>query len=249
MTITNHPSRLPEQEPTSHTAVVLCAGDAWVRIGANWESLREIRAWGDLRNLAAERGGATLFDLADLPAGLTGVQKEAVRSIESKFFTRGGISTKIRDAFPEAFGDLVTATWDPCDPDASPSELLRVAEMEGAHVTATRYGATRSGNVHRVERSVRIHLGIISDEVVIDLLLGGWTITVTAPKPVDPTGGDPVVLAVDASAKKRVLFRAEDGNWSTFRGRAGGAWMTDDLSAIERLKPEPIAELMGGEQA
>ena len=174
---------------------------------------------------------------------------EAVRSIESKFFTRGGLAADIRDAFPEAFGDLVTATWDPCDPDASPSELLRVAEMEGAHVTATRYGATRSGNVHHVERSVRIHLGIISDEVVIDLLLGGWTITATAPKPADPTGGDPVVLAADASTKKRVLFRAEDGNWSTFRGSAEGVWMTDDLSVIERLKPETIAELMGGEQA
>ena len=249
MTITTNPSRLPEQEPTSHTAVVLCAGDAWVKTGANWESLREICAWGGLRNLAAERGGATLFDLADLTTGLTEVQKEAVRSIESKFFTRGGLAADIRDAFPEAFGDLVTATWDPCDPDASPSELLRVAEMEGAHVTATRYGATLSGNVHHVERSVRIHLGIISDEVVIDLLLGGWTITVTAPKPADPTGCDPVVLAADIYTKKHVLFRAEDGKWSNVRGATAGVLSTGSLTEIERLSAQTIAELMGGERA
>ena len=147
-------------------------------------------------------------------------------------------------------GDLVTATWDPCDPDASPSELLRVAEMEGAHVTATRYGATRSGNVHHVERSVRIHLGIISDEVVIDLLLGGWTITATAPKPADPTGGDSVVLALVADEiKKRVIFRAEDGTWAAFRGSEQGAWITSDLTEIERLSAQNIAELMGGERA
>ena len=250
MTITTNPSRLPEQEPTSTTAVVLLNGEAWLRIGIGWESrTRWLGAWGDLRDFAAEKGGATLFDLADLPTGLTEAQKEAVRSIESKFFTRGGLAADIRDAFPEAFGDLVTATWDPCDPDASPSELLRVAEMEGAHVTATRYGATRSGNVHHVERSVRIHLGIISDEVVIDLLLGGWTITATAPKPADPTGGDPVVLAADIYTNKRVLFRSEDGKWSNVRGATAGVWLADNLTGIERLSAQTIAELMGGEQA
>ena len=90
MTINENPSGLPEQEPTSPTAVVLCAGEAWVNTG-NWESLSEIRAWGDLRDLAAKRGGATLYDLADLTTGLTEVQKEAVRSIESKFLTRGAL--------------------------------------------------------------------------------------------------------------------------------------------------------------
>ena len=88
MTINENPSGLPEQEPTSTTAVVLCAEEAWVKTGADWESPREIRAWGDLRDLAAEMGGATLFDLADLPTGLTEEQKGAIRSIESKFFTR-----------------------------------------------------------------------------------------------------------------------------------------------------------------
>ena len=89
MTINENPSGLPEQEPTSPTAAVLCDGETWAKTGADWESPREIRAWGDLRDLAAERGGATLFDLADLPTGLTEVQKEAVRSIESKFLARG----------------------------------------------------------------------------------------------------------------------------------------------------------------
>ena len=254
MTITTNPSRLPEQEPTSPSAVVLCDGAAWLRTGIDtWESMSDTYTWGGLRNLAAERGGATLFDLADLTTGLTEVQKEAVRSIESKFFTRGGLAADIRDAFPEAFGDLVTATWDPCDPDASPSELLRVAEMEGAHVTATRYGATRSGNVHHVERSVRIHLGIISDEVVIDLLLGGWTITVTAPKPADPTGGDPVVRAsivafVDDD-RQYIFFRAQDGRWSKACDPERGVWDTGQLARVGRLSAQTIAELMGGGQA
>ena len=48
-TTTNHPSSLPEQEPTSPTAVVLCDGETWAKTGADWESPREIRAWGDLR--------------------------------------------------------------------------------------------------------------------------------------------------------------------------------------------------------
>ena len=166
----------------------------------------------------------------------------AVRSIESKFLARGRISTEIRNAFPEAFGDLVTATWKSGDPEEVRDELLRVAEMEGAHVTATRYGATRSGNVHHVERSVRIHLGAISGEVVIDLLLGGWTITVTAPA--DPTGGDPVVLAAVIYTDKRVIFRAEDGKWSNVRGATAGVWSADSLTKIERLSAQTIAELM-----
>lgn len=133
MTTTDHPSGLPEQEPTSPTTVVLCGGETWAKTGADWESPRSIRSWGGLRNLAAKRGGATLFDLADLPTGLTEVQKEAVRSIESKFLTGGGISTEIRKTFPEVFADdRVTAKWKPGDSVEKLAELLRVARMEGA---------------------------------------------------------------------------------------------------------------------
>lgn len=253
MTTTTHPSGLPEQEPTSTTAVVLCDGATWAKTGADWESSPgHYCTWGGLRHLAAERGGATLFDLANLPTGLTEVQKEAVRSIESKFLTRGGISTEIRKTFPEVFADdRVTVTWKSGDSDEKRNELMRVAKMEGAHVTATRYGATRSGNVHHVERSIRIHLGIFSGEVVVDLLLGGWTVTITAtaPKPVDPTGGDPVVrasLVAFADYKKCIFFRAQDGRWSRECGSERGMWGTDELAEIGRLSAQTIAELMGG---
>lgn len=254
MTTITCPPGLPEQEPTSPTVAVLCDGEAWAKTGADWESPGHYCTWGGLRHLAAERGGATLFDLANLPTGLTEVQKEAVRSIESKFLTRGGISTEIRKTFPEVFADdRVTVTWKSGDSDEKRSELMRVAKMEGAHVTATRYGATRSGNVHHVERSIRIHLGIFSDEVVVDLLLGGWTvtvtITVTAPKPVDPTGGDPVVRASHVTFvddKKCIFFRAQDGLWSRACGSERGMWSTAELAEIERLSAQTIAELMGG---
>lgn len=67
MTINENPSGLPEQEPTSHTAVVLCAMEAWVKTGGCWESASEVYTWETLRDLAAEEGGATLLDLVDLP--------------------------------------------------------------------------------------------------------------------------------------------------------------------------------------
>ena len=243
MTINENPSGLPEQEPTSTTAVVLLDGETWAKTGADWESPREIRAWGDLRDLAAEMGGATLFDLADLPTGLTEEQKGAIRSIESKFFTRGGLAADIRDAFPEAFADdLVTAKWKYGYSDEKRTELLRVARMEGAHAVAVVDGVTYSGAVSEVDVD-RIIIG--GAGLTLPLWQIGWNVTATAPKPADPTDGDPVVLAVVISPNKRVLFRAEDGNWSPFRGRAEGVWMTDDLSVIERLKPETIAELMG----
>ena len=179
MTTTTHPSGLPEQEPTSPTAVVLCTGEAWVRTDIGlWESLSDADSWDSLRVNAAEKGGATLFDIA------------------------------------EAFaGDLVSAEWRSGDPDEKLTELLRVAEMEGAHVTATRHGATRSGNVHHVERSVRIHLGIFSGEVVIDLRLGGWTLTVTAPAPKSKPGADIPDEVVGAAMG--VLYDAGDGELPT----------------------------------
>ena len=250
MTTTTHPSGLPEQEPTSPTAAVLCGGEAWAKTGADWESPRELCSWGDLRDIADVSGGATLFDLADLPTGLTEVQKGAVRSMwraTEGFAETTDEADNLCALFPEAFpDDLATVTWKSGDSDEQRNELTRVAKMEGAHVTATRCGATRSGNVHHVERSIRIHLGATSDEVVIDLRLGGWTITVTAPKPADPTGGDPVVLAAVIYTNKRVLFRAEDGKWSNVRGATAGVWSADSLTEIERLSAQTIAELMGG---
>ena len=38
MTTTNHPSSLPEQEPTSTTAVVLCGDESWANTAIGWES-------------------------------------------------------------------------------------------------------------------------------------------------------------------------------------------------------------------
>ena len=197
MTINENPSGLPEQEPTSPTAVVLCTGEAWVRTDIGlWESLSDADSWDSLRVNAAEKGGATLFDIA------------------------------------EAFaGDLVSAEWRSGDPDEKLTELLRVAEMEGAHVTATRHGATRSGNVHHVERSVRIHLGIFSGEVVIDLRLGGWTLTVTAPKPVGPGADIPdevVEAAVEAATRE----------WDSGRSVAYSDTMRLALAAADAKRAE-----------
>lgn len=115
MTITTHPSRLPEREPTSHTAVVLLDGEAWAYTGAQWESPRDFGSWGELRDLAAAEGGATMFDLADLPTGLTEAQKEAVRGAAECF--NCAKCHALRDAFPEVFADdLVSATWKSGDP-------------------------------------------------------------------------------------------------------------------------------------
>ena len=72
MTTTNRPSGLPEQEPTSPTAVVLLDGEAWLRVATGWESRTQWRgSWGVLRDFAAERGGAALFDIADPTGGAT----------------------------------------------------------------------------------------------------------------------------------------------------------------------------------
>ena len=235
MTINENPSGLPEQEPTSPTAIVLCGDESWVNTAMGWESLTQwLGAWGDLRNLAAERGGATLFNPADLPTGLTEAQKEAIRSARATLTVRGhDVSAGVlRDACPEAFADdLVTVEWRSGDPDEKLTELLRVAEMEGAHVTATRHGATRSGNVHHVERSVRIHLGIFSGEVVIDLRLGGWTLTVTAPKPVGPGADIPdevVEAAVEAATRE----------WDSGRSVAYSDTMRLALAAADAKRAE-----------
>ena len=249
-----HPSGLPEKEPTSPTVAVLCDGEAWAKTGDYWESPRHFCSWGSLRNLAAERGGATLFDLSDMPTGLTEAQKEAVRSIESKFLARGGISTEIRNAFPEAFADdLVTVKWKSGDSDDVWAELLRVARMDGAHAVAECHGVTYSGPVDAAH----------SDHIAIGRTSTGrsalaltpwvdWTITVTAPKPADPTGGDPVVrasLVAFVVDKKCIFFRAQDGRWSRGCGSERGMWGTSGLTDIERLSAQTIAELMGGEQA
>ena len=248
MTTTNHPSGLPEQEPTSPTVAVLCDGATWANTGAGWESPGHYCSWGGLRNLAAQRGGATLFDLADLPTGLTEVQKEAVRSIESKFLARGAISTEIRKTFPEAFADLVTVKWKSGDSDDVWAELLRVARMDGAHVVGTQSGVTYSG-LAVAAHSDHIYIGCTSTGRAA-LALTPWvdlTITVTAPKPVDPTSGDPVVEAsVVGVASRRVFFRAEDGKWATGRDCKFGIRTTESLADVKRLSAQTIAELMGG---
>ena len=249
MTTTDHPSGLPEQEPTSPTVAVLCDGEAWAKTGDDWESPRHFCSWGGLRNLAAERGGATLFDLANLPTGLTEAQKEAVRSIESKFLARGGISTEIRTTFPEAFADdLVAVKWKSGDSDDVWAELRRVARMDGAHVVGTQSGVTYSG-LAVAAHSDHIAIGCTSTGRSALALTpwGDWTITVTAPKPVDPTGGDPVVEArVVGDATRRVFFRAEDGKWVTGRDCKFGAWTTENLIDVKRLSAQTIAELVGG---
>ena len=249
MTTTNHPSGLPEQEPTSPTAVVLCGDNSWVNTAIGWESLTQwLGTWGDLRDLAAEKGGATLFNLADLPTGLTEAQKEAVRSIESKFLARGAISTEIRKTFPEAFADLVTVKWKSGDSDDAWAELLRVARMDGAHVVGTQSGVTYSG-LAVAAHSDHIYIGCTSTGRAA-LALTPWvdlTITVTAPKPVDPTSGDPVVEAsVVGVASRRVFFRAEDGKWATGRDCKFGIRTTESLVDVKRLSAQTIAELMGG---
>ena len=252
MTTTDHPSGLPEQEPTSPTVAVLCDGATWAKTGADWESPGHYCTWGGLRNLAADRGGAALFDLADLPTGLTGAQKEAVRSIESKFLTRGGISTEIRKTFPEVFADdRVTARWKSGDSDDVWAELLRVACMDGAHVVGTQSGVTYSG-LAVAAHSDHISIGCTSTgSVVLAITPWGvdWTITVTAPKPADPTGGDPVVrasLVTSVDYKKCIFFRAQDGQWSRALDSDRGMWGTTQLAEIERLSAQTIAELMGG---
>ena len=224
MTTTDHPSSLPEQEPTSPTVAVLCDGEAWAKTGDDWKSPRHFCSWGGLRNLAAERGGAFLFDLANLPTGLTEAQKGAFAD------------------------DRVTATWKSGDSDEKLAELLRVAEMEGAHAVAERDGVTYSGPAKVRRYAVEtLTIGDAGAPYHIGFYCPGWTITVTAPKPADPTGGDPVVLARASDLDyKRVYFLAEDGKWVTGRDCKFGVWTTENMIDVKRLSAETIAELMGG---
>ena len=252
MTTTTHPSGLPEQEPTSPTVAVLCDGETWAKTAAGWESPRHFCSWGGLRNLAAERGGAALVDLADLPTGLTKVQKEAIRSAWATLTVRGSdvSAVVLRDAFPEVFaGDLVSATWKSGDSDDVWAELLRVARMDGAHVVGTQSGVTHSGLVFAAQHDCVL---VGTPGISIPLWGVGWTVTVAAPKPADPTGGDPVVRASLVNFfddKKSIFFRARDGRWSRACDSERGTWTTSGLTGIERLSAQTIAELMGGKQA
>ena len=253
MTTTTHPSGLPEQEPTSPTAVVLCGDESWVNTSVGWESRTQWwGAWGALRDFAAENGGATLLDIADLPTGLTGVQKEAIRSAWATLTVRGSnVSAGVlRDAFPEVFADdLVSATWESGDSYDTWADLLRVACMDGASVVGTQSGVTYSGLVFAAH-SDHISIGCTStgrSALAIPQLGVDWTITVTAPKPADPTGGDPVVEAsVVGDATRRVFFRAEDGKWVTGRDCKFGVRTTENLRDVKRLSAQTIAELTGG---
>ena len=124
--------------------------------------------------------------------------------------------------------------------------------MEGAFIVAEKGGVKITGRVDHIRTPpdfIRIGYG----EWEFRLADPGWTITVTAPKPkpVDPTGGDPVVLAHGSNPSnpsnpdyRRVYFRAEDGTWSSVRGSLTGMWPTERLYDIERLSAQTIAELM-----
>ena len=115
-------------------------------------------------------------------------------------------------------------------------------------------GSDISGLVGKVVGRRGRYWGVEFDHVTGDIAAGNPYLFLQRevehfdPKSADETGGDPVVrasLGTFVDDKKCIVFRAQDGNWSLFRGRAEGAWMTGDLSVIERLKPETIAELMG----
>ena len=115
-------------------------------------------------------------------------------------------------------------------------------------------GSDISGLVGKVVGRRGRYWGVEFDHVTGDIAAGNPYLFLQRevehfdPKSADETGGDPVVrasLVTFVDDKKCIFFRAQDGNWSLFRGRAEGAWMTGDLSVIERLKPETIAELMG----
>ena len=220
-TTITHPSGLPEQEPTSPTAVVLCGDESWVNTAIGWESRTQwMGEWGRLRVFAAWVGGATLYDLADLPAGLTEVKKE-----------------------------VVTAKWESGDSDETWADLLRVACMDGASVVGTQSGVTHSGLVFAAQHDCVL---VGTPGISIPPWGVGWTVTVTAPKAVDPTGGDPVVRASFVTlvdSQKCIFFRAQDGRWSRACDSERGIWPTDELVDIERLSSQTIAELMGGEQA
>ena len=191
----------------------------------------------------------TASELADLPARLSEAQKEAVRGAAECF--NCAKCHALRDAFPEVFGDnIVTVTWKSGDPEEKLADLLRVARMEGAHAVAVVDGVTHSGSVEVRRDSFDYPYLAIGDAGVprnVWFYDPGWTITVTAPKPADPTGGDPVVLARSSNPDyKRVYFLAEDGKWVTGRDYKFGVWTTENLIDVERLSAETIAELMGG---
>ena len=237
MTTTTHPSNLPEQEPTGPTAVVLLNGEAWLRIGVGWESRTQwCCEWGALRDFAAKRGGATLYDIADLPTGPTEVQKEAIRSAWATLDVRGhDVSAGIlRGAFPEAFADdLVTAKWESAEDTA---EFLRVASLMGARVVAVRDGVTVTGPISSHIRLAKQWLFGLCDggQREFDLSFlddAGWTITVTAPKPVGPGADipDEVVEAALAAIP-----------WASVHQRA-------DLRAALAAADAKRAELTGGD--
>ena len=161
--------------------------------------------------------------------------------------------TDIRNDIPEAFADdLVTAKWKYGYSDEKRTELLRVARMEGAHAVAVADGVTYSGAVSEVSEVSLDHIIIGGAGLTLPLWRIGWTITATAPKPADPTGGDPVVrasLVAFVDDKQYIFFRAQDGRWSKACDPERGMWDTGQLTGIERLSAQTIAELMGGEQA
>ena len=210
---------------------VMCVGDAyWLTVGETYtvESISEsgefVRVVGD--NGIVDGWGGSNFRI---------------------------VKTDIRNDIPEAFADdLVTAKWKSGDSDETWAELLRVACMEGAHVVGTQSGVTYSGLVFAAH-SDSISIGYTStggSALVIPRWGVDWTITATAPKPADPTGGDPVVrasLVAFVDDKQYIFFRAQDGRWSKACDPERGMWDTGQLTGIERLSAQTIAELMGGE--
>ena len=135
---------------------------------------------------------------------------------------------EIRNAFPEAFGDLVTAKWKYGDSDEKMAELLRVAEMEGAHAVAVVDGVTHSGTVSKVSVD---HIIIGGTGFTLPLWQIGWTVTVAAPKPADPGADIPdgVVEAALAAipwasdhqlADVRAALAAADAKRAELEGQA-----------------------------
>ena len=184
--------------------------------------------------------------------GLTDQWADAVRTAEAVLSTcdLDDRAKRLRAAFPEVFADdFVAATWKSGDSDDVWAEFLRVARMGGASIMATQSGVTYSGSVSAANDDY-IHIGCTSIETPALWIpqwggCDGWTATVTAP--IDPTGGDPVVMAItERSISPRIMFRARDGRWVTARDAVIGAWGTEELSGITRLTPETVAELMGG---
>ena len=189
MTTTNTKSRLPEQEPDRRTTLVLCDGEMFISVGARkedcWESISKApMSWIKLCDFAASCDRATLVDLADLPTGLTEVQKGAIRSAVE--YSSGGDFDPLMSAFPEVSSDDLEIAKR--ESGKGTDDLIRVASMDGARMHNT-----------------------------------DWTVTVTAPKPVNRTGVDPVVLAGQRGTErskqlKRVganIYRDQE-SWARF---------------------------------